>query len=285
MDLKKIRLILLGHGASEGTGAAECVIRHSERLRSSGVFAEVLPAFVRQEPFVEEVIKESRNIPVVVPFFMSDGYILKTVCSRLEKLFKQDSKTRPKKPLASNDRQKLNVPFYFAKPVGTHWMMSQVIKAQAQELLHKFSAEQTLKFSEISLFIAAHGCCKDPSSKAVVEAHIKNLRAERIFSDIHPIFIEERPYIKECYKLAKKENIVIVPFFAGAGIHVIEDIPVLLGADRREVIKRIESGLPPWENPTKYNGKIVWYTNSVGCSNMMGAIVLRRALEAICSGE
>ena len=69
-------------------------------------------------------------------------------------------------------------------------------------------------------------------------------------------------------------------FFISDGLHVREDIPVLLGAPQRVVRQRHESGQPTWRNPTEVNGKRVWYSTSVGSDPHLADVVLERVREA-----
>ena len=39
----------------------------------------------------------------------------------------------------------------------------------------------------------------------------------------------EEPQIADCWRIAKTRNLVLVPYFISDGLHVSEDIPVLLG--------------------------------------------------------
>ena len=59
-----------------------------------------------------------------------------------------------------------------------------------------------------------------------------------LYNDVHAIFIEEDPRIADCYKLAAKKNIIVVPFFISDGMHTVEDIPEMLGEPKRNIQER-----------------------------------------------
>jgi sirohydrochlorin cobaltochelatase len=80
--------------------------------------------------------------------------------------------------------------------------------------------------------------------------------------------------------MAQTRNIVVVPFFISDGLHVREDIPVLLGAPQRIVRQRLESSQPTWRNPTEVSGKLVWYSPSVGSDPRIADVILARVREA-----
>ncbi len=84
--------------------------------------------------------------------------------------------------------------------------------------------------------------------------------------------------------IAQTKNIIVVPFFISDGLHVRQDIPVLLGEIARQVHQRLEKGQPTWRNPTERKGKRVWYSASVGTEPLVADIILERVLEASSCG-
>ena len=80
--------------------------------------------------------------------------------------------------------------------------------------------------------------------------------------------------------MAATKNLVVVPFFISEGLHVNEDIPVLLGEPERLVQQRLKNGQPTWRNPTEKREKLVWYSSSVGTDPLMADVVLERVREA-----
>jgi sirohydrochlorin cobaltochelatase len=94
------------------------------------------------------------------------------------------------------------------------------------------------------------------------------------------VFLEEEPRIACCYQLAETKNIVIVPFFISDGLHVQEDIPVMLGEPERIVQQRLQKGQPTWRNPTEKHGKLVWFASSLGSEPMMTEVIMERVREA-----
>lgn len=91
--------------------------------------------------------------------------------------------------------------------------------------------------------------------------------------------MEEAPRIGECYALAQTRNLVVVPFFISDGLHVQEDIPVLLGEPKRVVEQRLAAGQSTWRNPTERHGKRVWYAKAVGTEPHIAEVILERVRE------
>ncbi|MGB9603341.1 MAG: CbiX/SirB N-terminal domain-containing protein [Limisphaerales bacterium] len=276
MNLSKINVVLLGHGVGEGTGSDEFIIKYAQLLRSQPLFANVYEAFVRQEPNIFDILKNiNEGATYIMPMFMSAGFILQKTFNELIKQFPIYSNYYK----SENSIQKENTRFYFCEPIGTHNLMADIILSKAINVLKRYPYPRHCAPDEVSLFIAAHGCSKDTKSRETVQIHIDTLLRQRLFSDIHSVFLEEEPMVSACFQIAKRERIVIVPFFAGNGPHVREDIPILLGESRKDVIKRIELGINPFRNPTQRNGKLVWYTEPAGDDPRIIDIIIRRVIE------
>ncbi len=97
--------------------------------------------------------------------------------------------------------------------------------------------------------------------------------------------MEEAPFIKGCHQLAQTKNCVVVPFFISDGLHVVEDIPVLLGEPERLVKERLAAGQPTWRNPTEKHGKLFWYSPSVGTEPLLAEVILERVKESSSSSS
>jgi sirohydrochlorin ferrochelatase len=91
--------------------------------------------------------------------------------------------------------------------------------------------------------------------------------------------MEEEPRIGDCYELAQTRNVVVVPFLVSDGLHVQQDIPVMLGESEGRVQKRLKAGQPPWRNPTEKRGKLVWYSGVAGGTPGVVEVILERVRE------
>ncbi len=261
-------LVILGHGTSLNDDSAAPVFQHAAELRRRKLFAEVREAFWKQEPQIKTVLAELKTPRVfIVPLFISEGYFASEVIPH--ELGFADSSS-----LVSH-RSSL----FYCQPVGTHDSMTGVILARAREVVEKFPFPRAPKSAEITLVIAGHGTERSAKSRESVMRQVELLRAMNIYGAVHAVFMEEAPRIATCYELAQTKNIVVVPFFISDGLHVVEDIPVLLGEPERVVKERLAQKLPTWRNPTERNGKFVWYSPAVGTEPHLADVILERVRE------
>jgi len=75
VPLQETSLIIVGHGTNLNKKSTEAVKNQADAIRDSGEpFAEVLDAYMEEEPFVSDwqTLTSSPNV-VVVPFFIADG--------------------------------------------------------------------------------------------------------------------------------------------------------------------------------------------------------------------
>jgi sirohydrochlorin cobaltochelatase len=114
-----------------------------------------------------------------------------------------------------------------------------------------------------------------------VEAQVETIRSRGLYAGVHPAFLEEEPRIADCIRAATGSRVVVVPFFMSDGLHVVEDIPVLLGEPREQVESRHRAGQPTWQNPANRNGKQVWYAGAVGSHPSIVNLIEQRALDAV----
>ncbi|MGH8023714.1 MAG: CbiX/SirB N-terminal domain-containing protein, partial [Limisphaerales bacterium] len=169
---------------------------------------------------------------------------------------------------------------HFCAPVGTHDAMTHVILSRANGILKAFPFPRAPRASETTLFIAGHGTEKDDNSSKPIERQAELIRNMEVYADVRAIFLEEAPRITECYQIARTKNMVVVPFFISDGLHVQEDIPVLLGETKRNVAARLAAGQPAWRNPTERDGRLVWYTAAVGTAPEIAGVILERVVES-----
>ena len=77
-------------------------------------------------------------------------------------------------------------------------------------------------------------------------------------------------------RMAKAANLIVVPFFISDGLHSYEDIPVMLGESEAVVQERLNHREPTWRNPTERQGKLLWYTMSIGSEAHIADVILER---------
>lgn len=270
-DFTDAVLVVLGHGTTLNDQSAVPVIQHAAELRRRRIFREVREAFWKQEPQVRQVLAEMSATRVfIAPLFISEGYFASEVIPKeLGFSYPEDLKL-----------QTQNSELFYCRPVGSHESMTKVILSRAADIVKRFPFPRAPKPLETTLFIAGHGTERNKNSRMAIERQVELIRAQNIYAAVHAIFMEEAPRIADCYQIAPSRNLVVVPFFISDGLHAVEDIPVLLGEAERIVKQRLAAGQPTWRNPTEKNGKLVWYSPSVGTEPLMADVILERVKEA-----
>jgi sirohydrochlorin cobaltochelatase len=251
--------------------SAAPVFQHAAELRRRKIFREVREAFWKQQPQIKNVLVEIAAPRIfIAPLFVSEGYFSAEIIPKeLGFQFPNNLKLKIK-----------NSELFYCRPVGSHDSMTKVILSRANEVVKQFPFPRLPKNSETTLFIAGHGTEKNENSRKPIERQVELIRAQKIYSGVHAIFLEENPRISDCYLLAQTKNLVIVPFFISNGLHTQEDIPVLLGEAKSIVEKRLSANQPAWRNPTEKNGKLIWYSSAVGSAPEMADVILERVREA-----
>jgi sirohydrochlorin cobaltochelatase len=268
-------LVLLGHGTTLNAESSVPVFQHAAELRGRMLFTEVREAFWKQPPLLFDVLP-SLMVPRVflVPLFISEGFFSEQVIPRELglRVVGQGAFCRV--------RRRGGQTLWYCRPIGTHQSMTSVLLHRAREVVEKFPFPRAPALRDLTLVIAGHGTGQDENSRKPIERQVELIRVQGLYAGVHAVFMEEDPRIPACYQLVHTRNMVVVPFFISDGLHVREDIPVLLGEPKRIVQQRLASGQPTWRNPTEVNGRRVWYSPSVGSDPRVAEVILERVREA-----
>ena len=282
-DFSDAALVLLGHGTTLNPESSAPVYQHAAKLRRRGCFAEVREAFWKQDPQVKEVLAGLSAARVfVAPLFISEGYFSEEVIPR-ELGFVGKGKEGFSRVQRRGGKTGKQQNLYYCKPIGTHESMTNVLLARAREVVAGFPFPRAPKPEATTLFIAGHGTERNENSRKVIEQQAELIRGREIYAAVHAVFLEEEPRLKNCYQIGVTKNFVVVPFFMSEGLHVQEDIPVLLGEPKRIVEQRLQKGQPAWRNPTERKDKLVWLSASVGSEPLIAEVILERVREASSS--
>jgi sirohydrochlorin cobaltochelatase len=274
-NLSQQALVLIGHGSTKNADSAATVFQHAAELRRRRIFAQVREGFWKQEPLVVRVVAEIREQTVfLVPLFISEGYFSENVIPQALGFPVGDS------GLSKRLRKQGTQTLIYSRSVGSHPSMTGVLLSRARGVVEQFPFPRAPKPADSSLFIAGHGTEQNEKSREAVERQVELIAAQKLYADVQAIFLEEDPRIGTCFDRARTRNIVIVPFFISDGLHVREDIPVLLGEPARIVQQRLQAGQATWRNPTEKKGKLVWVASSVGIEKMLAEVIMERVREA-----
>ena len=278
-DFSEAALVLIGHGSTVNRQSSQPVRRLAEELAARNLFAQVSAAFDLEEPGIEKVPSIDAPRIFVVPITVSAGrFTEETIPQRLG--LSVAGRSDYDRVQEINGRQVI-----YCHPIGTHSGMTQVLLKRAHSIVTQHSFPHTPKPIETALFIAGHGTRKNKNSRKSIEAQVDLIRARSEYADVQPAFMEEAPFIADCYTATEARHMVVVPFFISEGLHSLEDIPILLGETEAAVKERLATGHPTWSNPTQRNGKLVWYTQAIGNEPDLQEIVLERVCEMTEGGQ
>ena len=274
-DLHDAALVLLAHGSTKNAESATPTFQQGDRLRSRGIFAEVTEAFWKQEPFVAGVLRRVFAPRVfLLPVCIAGGWFTERVLPLALGLREPGAGTYPR--IQSRGAQTL----FYCEPVGSHPAMTGVLQARAREIVARHPFPRAPRPTETALLIAGHGTAYSRGSRDAIEAQVHRLREMDAYAEVHAVFLEEAPFVADAWKLTTARNLVVVPYFISDGLHVAEDIPVMLGAPTVAVRERLRAGQPPWRNPTAREGRRLWLAGAVGSEPLVADVILERVREA-----
>ena len=287
MNFSDATLLIIGHGSAANGDSSETVIRHASELRRRGLFAGVREAFFKCEPRIGAALADIRTARIfVVPLFVSEGYFTRQAIP-CELGFPAGSQSVIPCTVQVEGRS-----VTYCHPVGTHPLMTEIILGRAGAALARTAPSPPARppderchgdgalHPDTALVIAGHGTKLNPDSRKSIEWQVELITARGLFAEVSSAFLEEEPRIADISRFVKAPRIVVVPFFMSDGLHVCEDIPVLLGESAEVVQSRLHAGQWPWRNPTERNGKTIFYTPGVGSEPGIADIILERASAA-----
>lgn len=275
MPFQDATLLLIGHGSTVNDDSGATVRQHAAELRRRGVFAEVSEAFFKIEPRIGPTLEAIHTPRIfVVPFFTAEGYFTRQAIPCDLGL-----------PAGSQDPMPCKVQLggrtvTYCLPVGTHPLMTEIILARASAVLAGAQCTMHDLRANTALIVAGHGTSLNPDSRKSIERQVELISARNIFAEVQPAFLEEEPRIADVPKLIRAPRIIVVPFFMSDGLHVCEDIPVLLGESAEVVRRRLRAGEWPWRNPTERTGRTIFYTRGVGSEPGIAEVILERVRSA-----
>jgi len=248
-------LIIIGHGSTVNPDSSAPTLAHACEIRRRGLFAGVVCAFWKEEPFMRQVLSmvESDDI-YVVPNFISEGYFTQKVIPRELEL---DGPTTLRGSRVIK----------YCDPVGTHGRMTGLLLQRAREVAPGVPPSAT------SLLIIGHGTPLNENSGAAVREQVRRISARGEYAEVFGLFMEEEPRVTDWRKMVTLPNVVAVPFFISDGLHSYQDIPVLLGiepdstapASRADIFRH---------NPAHIDGRALWYSSAIGTEPGFADLIL-----------
>jgi len=274
-------LVLIAHGSTVNEQSSAPTRLLVEELRARNLFAEVACAFNLEQPKIEDLprLVSAKRI-FIVPVTISQGHFTEeTIPFRLTLCTKGQCDCPEGECNYPREKEVGGKQLIYCQPIGTHVSMTGVLLARARDIVANHPFPKEPKPSETALFIVGHGTKKNANSRKAIEAQVELIRQRGEYTDVRSAFMEESPFIADCYTATEAKHIVIVPFFIADGLHTVEDIPVLLGEPETRVKERLTAGQPTWRNPTERHGQLVWYTEAIGSEHSLPEVILERVRE------
>jgi len=247
--------LIVGHGSTVNADSSRPTLAHAAEIRRRGIFADVQCCFWKEEPSLRDALLlfQEPNIRevYVVPNFISEGYFTRTVIPR-----ELESSGRVTERLTSGQIWK------YCEPVGNHPLVTDLLLQRAREVAPGVPENET------SLLIVAHGTDLNENSAAAAKREVEALRARGSYAAVLNVYMEEAPFVADWVKLTQTANVVVVPFFIADGLHSYEDIPVLLGIERRDDVFR--------HNPHQLHGRSLYYAPSIGTDVRFADVILQQ---------
>lgn len=209
-NVSQSALILAAHGSREEPAVNRCIKDYAEKLAQLGLFDEVAAAFNQGDPAYTAVLDRLEAEEVtVVPVMTSAGYFSDVVLPRA---------------LARNERFG-RVRMRLTTPVGCHPRIVSIVARRVCDLLSLYDLDP----GATSVAVIGHGTGHHQGSRGTTIGLVEKLGELEGVAEVIPAFLDEEPGVECVCGRASKPNIIVVPFFIGAGLHCLRDIPTRLG--------------------------------------------------------
>lgn len=206
-------LILAAHGSSRRPEANTLVDAHAATIKAQNIFSSVHTVFLMGGPDPLDVVQHvtAQHI-TVVPFMMSDGYLVDVVTDKLDSA------------ISTDDRRDIRV----TEPIGTHPEIATIAADMAEGTLK----DNQLTPKDATVVLVAHGAKQRPQSKAGAMHHLERIKNMKRFADVRLALLEEAPFIADVFKEISGPS-TIVGMFAAPGGHAIDDVQTAIMGNGR----------------------------------------------------
>jgi sirohydrochlorin cobaltochelatase len=129
-------LFIAGHGTEQNENSRRTIERQVELIRAMGIYANVFPLFIEEEPRIADCYKlaQTKNV-VLVPFFISDGmHTIEDIPRMLgepERIVKE--RLRLGQSTWRNPTEKNGKRVWYAPSIGSEPAMAEVILQRVRE--------------------------------------------------------------------------------------------------------------------------------------------------------
>ncbi|WP_158854607.1 CbiX/SirB N-terminal domain-containing protein [Halorhabdus sp. CUG00001] len=263
-------LVVAAHGSHLNPASSRPAHEHARRLRATGAFDTVQPAFWKEQPHFREALRTVPSEEVyLVPLFISEGYFTEQVIPREFRLagwsgWESDGTSAVAATLSAQDTAQT---VHYCGPVGTHDAMSDVIVRRAESVTGDPDVGEG-----VGLAVVGHGTERNENSAKAVRYHADRIRARDRFGEVQALFMDEEPAVDDVTDYFESNDVVVVPLFIADGYHTQEDIPEDMG-----LTDDYRTG---WDTPATVDGHRIWYAGAVGTEPLLAEVVAERAADA-----
>ncbi|MDC1215025.1 sirohydrochlorin cobaltochelatase [Rhodospirillales bacterium] len=206
-------LVLAAHGSSRRPEANALVDAHAASIGAKNIFSSVHTVFLMGGADPLDVIQDvTAQYIIVVPFMMSDGYLVDVIAEKLNAAISSD-----------NTRD-----MHVSDPIGTHPEIASIAADMAESML----IENKLTPMDATVVLVAHGTKQRPESKAGAMHHLESVKSMKRFADVRLALLEEAPFVDDVLKEISGPS-AIVGMFAAPGDHAIDDVQDAMAKNSR----------------------------------------------------
>ncbi len=200
-------LLLIGHGSERSEGPNRQLLGQVDRLRETGLYADVQGAVLYGEPTVAVALKRLGERPVhVVAMFMCGGlFTRKIIPARI-------AENRP-------DGQGIT----YGEPVGLSEGLAPLISRRIRLNLE----QDDLREGEVQILLVGHGSTASDASWQATERHAARLRKITNFKSITTAYLDQTPEFAGVLSDISGPT-CIVGLFIADGLHAGDDIPGII---------------------------------------------------------
>ncbi len=242
--MKDTALVILGHGSSVHASSSIPCRLHADNIRRMEIFHSVHCGFLKETPLIEECLDhvEVKKV-VILQHFLAEGYYTNKVIPQKLNLEEKDLEVE------------------YLKPIGLDAYIQDVLIDLATRAMGDWKPEET------TLMLLGHGSTKSKTSKDTLLEHIAALREKTEFAQIHDLWLEEPPFIKDWRDVVQHKQVLFIPYLIADGQHGGWDIPEMIGMERDMYASFKAHAVDDYE---------LKLTNALGKSPMMVELMLRQ---------